>query len=1159
MKRNLTCCSGGSWARAASLTVCVLCLPPLASSASAQLLASTQQVARQPTTISLKQLLAQWETQYGASIGYDTDLIGDKVVVPRETDGSLDAKLKAVLSQVGLRFEKTRAKYYIVLPAKSSSAVPANVSVDLLSTANVSAKRDFPVSGRVMQSNGQPLPGVTVVVKGTTTVTSTDADGRFTLNVPPGSTLVISSVGFIRQEVPVTEASTALSIRLSEDTQALKEVVVVGYGTQSKRTVTTAISSVKGDQVANLPVTNPTQALVGQVSGVQLQQTSGAPGDPPAIRIRGAGSITSGNSPLYVIDGYPTNDGNLFNAISPQDIESIDILKDAASAAIYGSRAGNGVIIVTTKRGKSGKTTFSLNATAGVETVMHRYDLLNGQEFVDMAKEGLAYQNRPIPAFLNQPERWANTDWQDVIFRKAPFQNYQLSATGGSDKVRFSVSGGYIDQQGTLKNTFLKRYNLRASLDADLTSKVRVGVNLQPSYTQRRVQQTTGGNTSTGVDGILAEALTMPPILPVWRPNGDYFVITQDPEMKTIFNDELSNPLVKLDANKDFFYSFRQTGNAYLEYEPIEGLKLNSRMNVGLVSEREEWFVEPFLARGNGNTGNISTPNLAQIRARRNNTTNINWYWSNTATYDFSLHQDHNFTALLGYDVSRQNDFYVTLEPRTDRDNPVAFVNSSVKNVQGAVLNKGASERREYVFDAVFGRLNYNYKGRYLLSGSLRRDRSSRFGPTNRAGIFPSVSAGWNVSEESFLAENKAVSMLKIRASYGETGNDQLPGYYPWIATMQREAYNFGTTDAQVVAFRPSGFSNLDLGWEKNKQFDAGLDLGFLNDRIGLSVDLYNRNSNIILSADIPSINGKAASVIQNVGNVRNRGLEVTLNTLNIDGKLKWNTNFNISFNRNQIMSLASGQTQLANQGVVRNYVGRPMGDFYLYIVDGTFNNQNDVDTYPKLGSQGIGDLRYRDVSGPGGVPDGRITADDQVRAGNYQPDFVYGFGNTFTYSNFDLNILLDGSQGGEIYRSQELPLALGRWLENGSKQSLDRWRSESDPGNGKFHRAGTTNLSSDIASSTRYLYDASFLRIRNITLGYTLPTVLSEKIHVQRLRLYATGQNIYTFTKAGGFRNPQANGATTNGATDNPTNSGVDNGTYPISRNISMGLNLTF
>lgn len=1010
------------------------------------------------------------------------------------------------------------------------------------------------VKGTVTDEKGESLPSVSVLLKGTNVGTSTDLNGNYTLSMPvDNGTIVFKYIGFNTLEVPVNGRSV-VNVSMTAELHSLDEVVVVGYGTQSKRDVTTSIATVKGEKLADLPVTNPTQALVGQVSGVYMQQGSGAPGEAPYVRIRGNGSITSGNGPLYVIDGYPTNDATLANAIAPQDIESIDILKDAASAAIYGSRAGNGVIIITTKRGKAGKTRFSFDASTGFENVMHRYEVMNPEEFVTMAKEGLTYQGRQVPDFLNQPERWANTNWQDVIFRSAPFKNYQLGATGGSEKVQFAVSGAFVDQQGTLRNTYMRRYNIRGSVDAKVSDRMKIGFNVQPSFTQRRVQQTTGGNTSTGVDGIIAEALTMPPVLPVWKANGDYFIITQDPEMKTIFNDELSNPLNKLDANKDYFYTFRQTGNAYIEYNPLRGLTLNSKFNVGLVTEKEEWFVEPFLARGNGNTGNISTPNLAQIRARRNNTTNINWYWSNTATYDFTIKGNHKFTALLGYDVARQNDFYITLEPRTDKDNPVAFVNANVKNVQGAVLTKGTSERREYVFDALFGRINYSFKSKYLFSASLRQDRSSRFGPDNRAGIFPSVSAGWNVSEEKFMKEAPFVSSLKLRASYGETGNDQLPGYYPWISTMEREYYVFGTTDAQAVAFRPSGFSNPNLGWEKNKQFDAGLDLGLLKDRVGLSVDFYNRNSNIILSADIPSINGKASSVIQNVGNVQNRGWELSLNSTNISSAFRWNTNFNISFNRNKITRLASGQKQLANQDVVRNYVGRPMGDFYLYIVEGTFNNEEDLAQYAKLGSQGIGDLRYRDISGPEGKPDGRITADDQTYAGNYQPDFIYGLGNTFTYKQFDLSVLLDGTYGAEVYRSQERPLSLGRWLENGSKESLGRWKSEADPGNGRYHRAGTTNLSSDIAASTRYLYDGSFLRIRNITFGYTLPDRMLKKLKIQRLRIFATGQNLYTFTDYNGFGNPQGNGAG-----DNATNNGVETGTYPISRNISFGLNLSF
>ncbi|WP_168196303.1 TonB-dependent receptor [Echinicola soli] len=1093
---------------------------------------------------SIEQVFEAIKDQSDFNFLYRSDLIKE---IPTVSINVNKANIEKVLDQVLVPYQFTYDVYdktiiirKIEPQEKDETALPQKTSV-------------IDVSGTVTDENGQPIPGATIQVKGTTKGTVTDIEGSYTINAEDGDILIFSFIGYEKQSIEVAH-QTVIDVSLVPDMKALEEVVVVGYGTQSKHNIATAIATVTGESMADLPVTNPTQALVGQVSGVQLQQTNGAPGEAPVVRIRGNGSITSGNGPLYVIDGYPTNDANLINAIAPRDIESMDILKDAAAAAIYGSRAGNGVIIVTTKKGKSGKTRFTFDGAIGFENVMQKYELMNAQEFVEMAKEGLTYQGREIPEFLNSPERWANTDWQDVIFRTAPFQNYQLGASGGTDKMRFAVSAAYTDQQGIIENTFMKRYSLRASFDADITNKLRVGVNLQPSFTQRRTQQTTGGNTSTGVDGILAEALTMPPILPVWQENGDYFVITQDPEMKTIFNDELSNPLVKLDANKDYFYTFRQSGNAFLEYTPITGLTMKSTFNLGITAEKEEWYVEPFLARGNGNTGNISTPNLAQIRARRQNTTNTNWYWSNTATYDFDLGNSHHLTALLGFDAARQSDFFVSLEPRTDKDNPVAFVNSNVKNVQGAVLTQGTSQRREYVFDAIFGRVNYNYNNKYLFSASLRRDRSSRFGPENRTGVFPSVSAGWNISDEPFMESLSSLSMLKVRSSYGETGNDQLGGYYPWITTLQREYYVFGTTDAQVVAYRPGGFSNNQLGWEKNRQFDAGIEVGLFKDRVSLVVDFYNRNSNLILNADLPSINGKATSVIQNVGNVRNRGWEFAMNTVNIASEFKWNTAFNISFNRNKIVSLTSGQTQLSNQGVVRNYVGRPMGDLYMYIVEGTFNNAEDVVNYPKLGSQGIGDLRYRDVSGPEGVPDGVINANDQVRAGNYQPDFVYGLTNTFSYKNLDLTILIDGSHGAEVYRSQELALSLSRWLENGSKESMGRWRSESDPGNGRYHRAGTTNLSSNIAPSTRYLENGSFLRVRNVTLGYQLPPVLLDKIQVQQLRLYVTGQNLHTFSKFGGFGNPQGNGAG-----DNATNNGVESGTYPLARNISFGVNLTF
>lgn len=400
----------------------------------------------------------------------------------------------------------------------------------------------------------------------------------------------------------------------------------------------------------------------------------------------------------------------------------------------------------------------------------------------------------------------------------------------------------------------------------------------------------------------------------------------------------------------------------------------------------------------------------------------------------------------------------------------------------------------------------------------------------------------------------RAFSSLKLRASYGETGNDQLAGYYPWLTTMVGEYYNLGQTDASQITYKPGGFSNPDLGWEKNRQFDVGIDFAFLNNRITFVVDYYNRRSNTILETDIPTINGKAAKFMQNVGKIENKGFEFALNTVNLDGEFKWRTDLNIAINRNKIVALNEGQVAISLTGVVRNYVGRPFGDLYMYIAEGTFNNQSDLETHAKLGSQGIGDLRYRDVSGPNGVPDGVINSMDQVCVGNYQPDFTFGFNNSFAYKNFDLNIMIDGQVGGKIYRSGELSLSLSRWLENGSRESLGRWRSEENPGNGRYHRAGTKNLSSNIQGSTRYLYDADFLRIRNVTLGYTLPAEWVKKISIQRARIFITTQNLHIFSDVGGFNNPQAS---TTG--DYSTNNGVDAGAYPLARNVSFGLNLTF
>lgn len=1089
---------------------------------------------------SIGDVLEAVEGQTDYSFVYDSKKVDTKSPVSVDVE---NGDIYVLLAQL---FEETDIAYTIV-----KDKIILNKKDKEIDKAVVSLPPQNSVSGVVTDENGEPMIGVAVMVEGTTIGVLTDIDGKYTINVPSReSQLSFSYIGYKTALLPVGN-NAMINVTMETGALSLDEVVVVGYGTQSKAMVSTAISSVSAEKLSNLTVTDPAQAMVGQIAGVRFQQATGNPGSSPYIRVRGTGSLTSSNSPLFVIDGYPTDDASVFNAILPNDIESIDILKDAASAAIYGSRAGNGVILVTTKSGKAVKTKFTFDAMVGVQSPTRLYEMSDGALFAEVAKEARTNLGLSIPEFLNQPERWVETDYQDLIFRTAPYQNYQLGASGGNEKMNYNVSLGYLDNQGILINSWDKRFSLRASLNANLTDKVKIGFNIAPTYSITRNQSTSGGNTSTGVDGILADAVSAVPLLPAYKENGDYYVICQDAEMKTIFNDQLSNPLNKLDANLNYTKAFRQTGNLFLSYEPIKGLTLKTSFNLGVSNSRNEVYREAFLARGNGHTGNISTPNLAQITASRNNVTGLNYYWSNTANYNFKLGDKHNFTALVGYDVSMSQSYSVSVTPRTDADNPVAFINMTIKNVSGAILTTGSSSYSEYVMDALFARLNYSYDAKYIFSGSLRKDRSSRFGPDNRAGIFPSASLAWIVSKESFMdpIEN-VLSTFKIRTSYGITGNDRLSGSYPWLSTMSSSYYNFGLTDTRVLTYAPAGFSNSNLGWELNKQFDLGFDFGFLKDRITLNVDLYERHSNTIISASIPTLNGKASTSMQNVGNIMNKGLEITVHSNNFVNEFTWQTDFNISFNRNEITEL-NGDAQYYGSvnSYVRNYLGHSLSEIYAYNIVGTFNNADDINTYAKYGTQNIGDLRYEDLDN-----NGVINTADMKYLGNATPKFSFGLTNSFTYKGFDLNIILDGQYGAVIVNQFERAISLNRHLENTIERiALNRWKSEEDPGDGKTPRAGSTSLSSNITNNSRYVFDSDFVRVRNISLGYTVPSSVLKRINISGLRVFVTMTNVHTFTSYPGF-NPEGS---TNG--DSATNNGYDIGSYPLARNTSVGVNLSF
>ena len=1010
------------------------------------------------------------------------------------------------------------------------------------------------VTGSVKDGSGEPIIGATIMEKGTSNGGVTDLDGNFSIKVGDHATLVVSYVGYERQEVPVAGKST-VNIVLTESDRTIDEVVVVGYGAIAKRSVSTAISTVKGDRIAGMPTSNVAQSLVGMSSGITLQQVNGEPGAAPAIRIRGAGSINSGNDPLYVIDGYPTTDSELFNSISPTDIDDIQILKDAASSAIYGSKAGNGVIIVTTKSGRTGKSRVSFSTQIGVNQVQRYVDVLGSKDYLDMIIEARTNNgtigNFPGLLKLRESGDYANTDWQDEIFRNALNYRANANVTGGNENVTYHFSVNYQNEDGILLNSYYRKVNVKGGFDARLNKYVKIGVGFSPTYTKKRAQQPAGGGTED-VTGVIAEALSYPPILPVWQPNGDYTQIAQHYTHYGL-NNQLRNPVANLLENSNDSWSIRTFTNAYIEIKPLKSLTVRSSVDLSTNSTKLDYYQSACLLGAN-ETGNKSTPNLSAIDAYRASGFGYNTYWSTTATYDRMFGEKHHLNAVLGYDFEYNSDFSVRQDDRTDADNPVAYKNTSITNVMGANLWTGSSRNTKYAFDALFGRVIYDYDSKYVVSGSLRRDRSSKFGPDNRSGLFYSGSLAWNITEEPWMKRLSWLTIAKVRTSYGVTGNDQIGTNYAWISTINTN-HNVVFGNVSFPAYYPNGYSNRELGWEKNKQVDLGIDLAFFN-RINLTVDMYRRTSDIVMPANIPDFNGIAGSVYMNSGEVENKGIEVQLNAKVLQGTFNWETTFNWSLNKNKILSLANNQKQLANgkagtkwADVIRNYVGRPMGDMYMLKVIGTFNTEADLQKYAKKGAEALGDLIFEDVNG-----DKVIDTNDYQCVGNYQPDFTYGWTNKLGYKNFDLAVTIDGQVGGKVIYAAARAFTLNRYDDNVLTESgLNRWRSAEQPGNGFSHKAGTNNLGANISPSTRYLYNADFLRIRNIALGYTMPRKLCSKIGVESVRFSMNVQNLWTFDSYPGYSveaNYKGNSA---------TNNGVDFGGYPISRVITFGVNLNF
>ncbi|MDO7850217.1 SusC/RagA family TonB-linked outer membrane protein [Hymenobacter convexus] len=1000
---------------------------------------------------------------------------------------------------------------------------------------------DVPVSGRVTGPDGAGLPGVTVLVRGTTMGTSTNSDGAFSLTAPEGSTLVFSFVGYTTQTVAVSSSNAgALNVALVEDAQKLNEVVVVGYGTQQRGSVTGAVSSVTAREIASQPVADATQALQGRAAGVQVTSNGGAPGGAAGTSIRVRGITSAGNNnPLYVVDGFPLPDNgseNQLNAISPNDIETIDILKDASATAIYGVRAANGVVIITTKRGKAGTSGITLDGYRGVQQVWRKLDLLNATEYATINNENRIAAGQPIVVdrLRNPSALGEGTNWQDEVFRRAAIQNYSLSATGGSDKARYAVSASYFQQDGTIVGSRFERFTLRANGDVQVNKILKIGNSI--SLTSLNDRQIT---SNSGEYGTVQQTLRMIPIVPVYRPDGYYY---EPRGQQDNFVEE--NPIVAATLNNQKFTRNRALTTFYAELEPVKGLRFRTNVGADLIFDNYNSF-RPTVPELRVGTDVYSTRyNLAGASATSAYTPS--YLIENTATYERLLGGKHQLTVLLGQSAQAFNYSNVEAYRTGYLRNDLQVINTGPLNT--SLANAGIINPTSHLA-SYFARLNYEFAGKYLLQLVARYDGSGNFPPGQQFGFFPGISAGWRISEEEFLKGNPVISNLKLRAGYGKVGNPNNAGRFAYLYSVNSAIqYPFGAAGTIQTGAAPTRLANPDLRWETNNQTNVGIDVGFLQNRFEATIDLYDRTSpNLIAPVPVSLVSGTYESVNRNAASAYNRGVDFTFTSHNFQGGatgFNWTTNLTLSAYKTRLSSLGAGKPYdglSALSGVIVRYdAGQPFGAFYGLVADGLFQTAEDIRNHATQSGAAPGDIRFKDLNN-----DGVINADDRTFIGDPNPKFIYGLNNTFSFAGFDLNVFLQGSQGNKIYDQNRYLLESALYgNSNGSTRVLARWTGPGTSNDVPRAIAGDPN--GNLRVSSYYVEDGSYMRIKTLTLGYTIPTTVLNRIAAKQLRVYVTAQNLLTLTKYSGF-DPEVGSR------------GVDLGIYPQARVFLAGLNLGF
>lgn len=1062
------------------------------------------------------------------------------------------------------------------------------VQASELHASEVLQKAKRQIKGKVVDAAGETVIGANVLEKGTTNGVITDIDGNFVLNVSSGATLEISYIGYVTQTIKVTN-QTSLHIVLKEDSETLDEVVVVGYGTMKKSDLSGASVSVGEDAIKGSVITNLDQSLQGRAAGVSAVSTSGAPGSSSSIRVRGQATINSNAEPLYVIDGVIVQGGGASGAdfglgdalgngsvstisplstINPADIVSMEILKDASATAIYGAQGANGVILITTKRGKAGEAKFTYDGMLAVQRQTKRLDMMNLREFANYYNEFVQVGELDVNGYYADPSILGKgTNWQDAVFQTALQHQHQVSAEGGTEKIKYYVSASYMDQDGTLIGSNFNRYSFRVNLDSQLKSWLKLGLSATYSSTDEDLK------LADGEQGIINYSLKTVPDIPIYDIDGNYATIVREGYTNP-------NPIAMAMMDQVLLNRQKLTGNIFFEVTPIKNLVWHAELGYDISASRGERY-KPMVDFGSWKRDS----NYSSIQ--KNSSTF--WQLKNYVTYSGMIDK-HNFTAMLGQECWASNYDNISV---TNTSLPSDAVHNPALGTATPVIGSGFGSSAMASF---FTRLTYNYDNRYYGTYTYRYDGSSNFGPDNRWAGFHALAGSWRFSNEEFFKPlSGVISNGKLRLGWGQTGNANIGGYL-WGTSIVKMSSSLGT------GYRPKNIPNTSIKWESQEQWNVGLDLGFIQDRINVVVDWYKKVSNDMLMAlQLPSYMGTQGNTSSrldppygNYGSIENAGVEISLNTHPLIGKFQWDSDFQISFNKNKLKALSgTANAQIVGYGqwndvVSVSNVGESLYNFYGYVCDGVYQDYEDLQKSPKpeqYPSNGVfnrkntvwvGDIKYKDISGPDGKPDGVINEYDKTNLGSPMPKFTFGWTNTFRYKDFDLSIFINGSYGNKVmnYLGMQLTHMNSAW-ENQLNSVTGRARLEPiDPDkvypSGQYWYDDVTNVrvsnpeaaiprasiqdpNDNDRISDRYVEDGSYIRLKNITLGYTFPSKLIKKFGINNLRLYANIQNLLTITGYDGY-DPEI------GASTQSTNVyGLDYGRYPSPTVYSFGLNISF